>query len=164
MICDAVTGGRLGNIALVHDGRAGEVSYWVAAGARGRGVAARALVPFNSWCFQSVGLEELWLAAHRESHPGPGEPAIGHGPRSVRNNIRSVELDSEYYGMERQALVRVNVRQALSKSLLMLFWLIVSAGFRCWLVLRQQPGHVSQQWGQAISRRHYRHRKRPRDG
>ena len=67
MICDAVTGGRLGNIALVHDGRAGEVSYWVAAGARGRGVAARALVPFSSWCFQAVGLEELWLAAHREN-------------------------------------------------------------------------------------------------
>jgi len=67
VICDAVTGGRLGNIALVHDGRAGEVSYWVAGGARGRGVAARALVLFSSWCFQAAGLEELWLAAHREN-------------------------------------------------------------------------------------------------
>jgi len=27
VICDAVTGARLGNIALRHDGRAGEVSY-----------------------------------------------------------------------------------------------------------------------------------------
>jgi hypothetical protein len=32
VICDAVTGERLGNIALRHDGRAGEVSYWVDAG------------------------------------------------------------------------------------------------------------------------------------
>ena len=29
VICDAVTGERLGNIALQHDGRAGEVSYWL---------------------------------------------------------------------------------------------------------------------------------------
>ena len=67
VICDAVTGERLGNMALRHDGRAGEVSYWVAAGARGRGVAARALAVFSSWCFQAVGLEELWLRAHREN-------------------------------------------------------------------------------------------------
>jgi RimJ/RimL family protein N-acetyltransferase len=67
VICDAVTGERLGNIALRHDGRAGEVSYWVAAGARGRGVAARALALFTSWSFQAVGLEELWLRAHRDN-------------------------------------------------------------------------------------------------
>ena len=67
VICDAVTGERLGNMALRHDGRAGEVSYWVAAGARRRGVAARALAMFSSWCFQAVGLEELWLCTHREN-------------------------------------------------------------------------------------------------
>jgi [ribosomal protein S5]-alanine N-acetyltransferase len=67
VICDAVTGELLGNIALCHDGRTGEVSYWVAAPARGRGVAARALALFSSWCFQAVGLEELWLRAHREN-------------------------------------------------------------------------------------------------
>jgi RimJ/RimL family protein N-acetyltransferase len=67
VICDAVTGERLGNIALLHDGRAGQVSYWVASEARGRGVATRALVLFSSWSFQAVGLEELWLRAHREN-------------------------------------------------------------------------------------------------
>lgn len=67
VICDAVTGERLGNIALHHDGRAGEVSYWVAAGARGRGVAARALALFSAWSFQAVGLEELWLRTYREN-------------------------------------------------------------------------------------------------
>jgi ribosomal-protein-alanine N-acetyltransferase len=69
VICDAVTGERLGNIALHHDGRAGEVSYWVAAGARGRGAAARALAMFSSWSFQAVGLEELWLRTHRDNVP-----------------------------------------------------------------------------------------------
>jgi [ribosomal protein S5]-alanine N-acetyltransferase len=67
VICDAVTGERLGNMALRHDGRTGEVSYWVAAGARGRGAAARALALFSSWCFQTVDLDELWLRAHREN-------------------------------------------------------------------------------------------------
>ena len=67
VIRDAVTGARLGNIALRHDGRAGEVSYWVAAWAGGRGVAARALALFSSWSFQAVGLEELWLRTYREN-------------------------------------------------------------------------------------------------
>ncbi len=67
VICDAVSGERLGNIALRHDGRAGEVSYWVAARARGRGVSARALALFSSWSFQTVSLEELWLHTHREN-------------------------------------------------------------------------------------------------
>jgi [ribosomal protein S5]-alanine N-acetyltransferase len=51
VICDAVTGERLGNIALSHDGRTGVVSYWVAATARGRGVAAHACTLFSSWSF-----------------------------------------------------------------------------------------------------------------
>ncbi|HEV2377952.1 MAG TPA: GNAT family protein [Streptosporangiaceae bacterium] len=67
VICDAVTGDRLGNIALRHDGRTGEVHYWVAATARGRGVAARALALFSSWSFHTVGLAELWLCAHPEN-------------------------------------------------------------------------------------------------
>jgi RimJ/RimL family protein N-acetyltransferase len=67
VICDAVTSERLGSIALSHDGRAGQVSYWVAAEARGRGVAARALTMFSSWSFQMVDLDELWLRVHREN-------------------------------------------------------------------------------------------------
>ena len=67
VICDAVTGERLGNIVLSHDRRTGEISYWVAAAARGRGVAARALTLYSSWCFQKAGLDELWLRVHREN-------------------------------------------------------------------------------------------------
>jgi [ribosomal protein S5]-alanine N-acetyltransferase len=67
VICDAVTGARLGNIALRHDGNSGEVSYWVAAEARGRGIARRALVLFSAWSFRAVGLETLWLRVYRDN-------------------------------------------------------------------------------------------------
>lgn len=67
VICDAVTGARLGNIALRHNGTSGEVSYWVAAEARGRGIATRALVVFSAWSFRTVGLEVLWLRVHRDN-------------------------------------------------------------------------------------------------
>jgi len=67
IVCDAVTGARLGNIAVRHDGQSGEVSYWIAAEARGRGVATRALAMFSTWSFQAVGLHELWLQVHRDN-------------------------------------------------------------------------------------------------
>ncbi len=67
LICDAVTGVRLGNIALAHDGRVGSVSYWLAAEARGRGAATRALGLFTGWVFRTVGLAELRLCVHRDN-------------------------------------------------------------------------------------------------
>jgi [ribosomal protein S5]-alanine N-acetyltransferase len=67
VICDAVTGARLGNIALRHDGKSGEVSYWVAAQARGRGIATRALALFSAWSFQTASLEVLWLRVHGDN-------------------------------------------------------------------------------------------------
>jgi RimJ/RimL family protein N-acetyltransferase len=67
LICDSITGRRLGNIALCHDGQSGEISYWVAAEARGRGVATRAVVLFSSWIFQTMGLNEVWLRVHRDN-------------------------------------------------------------------------------------------------
>lgn len=67
LIRDAVTGQRLGNVALHHDGRTGEVSYWVAAEARGRGVATRAVALFTSWVLRNVGVDQVWLRAHRDN-------------------------------------------------------------------------------------------------
>jgi [ribosomal protein S5]-alanine N-acetyltransferase len=67
VVCDAATGARLGNIGLSHEGRSGEVSYWVAAEGRGRGVATRALVLFSAWSFDAVGLDELWLQVHSDN-------------------------------------------------------------------------------------------------
>ena len=67
VIVDAVTGTRLGNIAVKHDGRVGEVSYWLAAEARGRGTATRALTLFTAWLFRIIGLAELRLHAHLDN-------------------------------------------------------------------------------------------------
>jgi RimJ/RimL family protein N-acetyltransferase len=64
VICDAVTGERLGNIGLVHAAGVAEVSYWLAAGARGRGVATRALRLISRWAFDRIGLDELRLWTH----------------------------------------------------------------------------------------------------
>lgn len=64
VICHAMIGQRLGNIALRHDGKTGEVSYWVDAGARGRGVATRALRLLSDWAFAALELSEIGLWTH----------------------------------------------------------------------------------------------------
>jgi [ribosomal protein S5]-alanine N-acetyltransferase len=67
VICDAATGTRLGSIHVGLDGRVGEVSYWLAADARGKGSATRALRLVSSWAFRDFGLQELRLRAHRDN-------------------------------------------------------------------------------------------------
>lgn len=67
VVCGAATGQRLGNIALRHDTTVGEVSYWVAASARGRGVAVRALRLFSDWAFGVLGLSEIRLWTHADN-------------------------------------------------------------------------------------------------
>ncbi|MGV9596481.1 GNAT family N-acetyltransferase [Streptosporangium sandarakinum] len=67
VICDSITGAKLGNIALAHDGRVGELSYWLAAEARGRGVVTRALTLITSWAVRHIGLVELRLWAHQDN-------------------------------------------------------------------------------------------------
>jgi RimJ/RimL family protein N-acetyltransferase len=64
LICDAVGGERLGNIALSHADGIGHVSYWLAAAARGRGAATRALRLLSDWAFESLALDELRLWTH----------------------------------------------------------------------------------------------------
>ena len=57
----------LGSVALHHldlTDRVGEVGYWVAAGARGRGLATRAVGLACRWAFDGLGLERVdWEAA-----------------------------------------------------------------------------------------------------
>ena len=75
---DAVQGTGLHRLVLGPDGtvlgscglprvdardRAGEVGYWVAAGARRRGVATRAARAVCRWAFEEHGLERLTLEA-----------------------------------------------------------------------------------------------------
>jgi len=50
----------------------GEVSYWTAAAARGRGIAPAALDAVTTWAFEEFapkGLHELWLVHERENEP-----------------------------------------------------------------------------------------------
>jgi RimJ/RimL family protein N-acetyltransferase len=63
VICDTATGQRLGNIALRCHDTVGEASYWVAASARGRGVATRALRLLSDWALAALDLSELRLWA-----------------------------------------------------------------------------------------------------
>jgi RimJ/RimL family protein N-acetyltransferase len=67
VICQAATGQRLGNIALRHQAGVGEVSYWVAAPARGRGVASRALGLLSEWAFTTLGLSVIRLWTHADN-------------------------------------------------------------------------------------------------
>lgn len=64
LVADAETGERLGNIALAYENGVGDVSYWLAAPARGRGVATRALRTLSDWAFATFGLSKLRLQAH----------------------------------------------------------------------------------------------------
>ncbi len=73
-------------------------------GPRGRGVAARALVLFSSWCFQ-VGLEELWLGAHRENLASQ-RAAVRAGYRRDPGRDKSQEAKGAAWPMPGYALRR----------------------------------------------------------
>ncbi|GGT42585.1 GNAT family N-acetyltransferase [Nonomuraea spiralis] len=105
LICDSVTGQRLGNIALRHDGKAGEISYWVAAEVRGRGVATRAVTLFSAWTFQTVGLSELWLRAHRDNVV-PQRVASRAGVHRDPQRDKTQEVKGEMWPMLGYALSR----------------------------------------------------------
>jgi [ribosomal protein S5]-alanine N-acetyltransferase len=67
VVCEAATGRRLGNIALRHHDTIGEIGYWIAAPARGRGTATRALRLLSDWAFAALGLSEIRLWTHAEN-------------------------------------------------------------------------------------------------
>lgn len=72
LICDATTGERLGNIAFA--GREAELSYWVAAPARGRGVATRAVRLLVDYAFDVLRADEVRLWT-RSDNVGSGAVA-----------------------------------------------------------------------------------------
>jgi RimJ/RimL family protein N-acetyltransferase len=63
VITDSRTGRRLGNIALYRQDGVGHVSYWIAAAARGQGVATRAVHLLSQWAFAEFAIVELRLEA-----------------------------------------------------------------------------------------------------
>ena len=60
----------LGSFSVMELDRApgyGELGYWVAAGARGRGVATRAVRLLHDWAVRALGLTELEILPHRDN-------------------------------------------------------------------------------------------------
>jgi RimJ/RimL family protein N-acetyltransferase len=82
--------GAAGLHAIEWDLRVADVGYWVAAPARGRGVATRAVELLAGWAFGTLGLERLELRAHEDnaaSHAvarragfAPAEAPLVHRP------------------------------------------------------------------------------------
>ncbi|AXB42617.1 GNAT family N-acetyltransferase [Amycolatopsis albispora] len=64
---DAETGQRLANFAALRNGSTAVVSYWVAAGARGRGVATRGLRELCTRALDQWPITELRLYTHAEN-------------------------------------------------------------------------------------------------
>jgi RimJ/RimL family protein N-acetyltransferase len=69
-IVDAAADRLLGSIALNPidwEQRAADVGYWIAAPARGRGAATRAVELVAGWAFGPLGLQRLELRAQRDN-------------------------------------------------------------------------------------------------
>ena len=47
----------------------GELGYWIAAAARGRGAARRAVALLRDWAHAELGLSELEILANRDNRP-----------------------------------------------------------------------------------------------
>ena len=67
-IVDAATGKVVGGVNLrMGDHRMGEISYFLRASARGRGLATRAVRLVAAWAFDELGLERIELRVHPEN-------------------------------------------------------------------------------------------------
>jgi RimJ/RimL family protein N-acetyltransferase len=76
VITDANDGTRLGAVGLhriggeaVGDELPDEVGYWLAADARGRGIATRALLLVSEWAFSTLGRPRLVLQTKQDNQP-----------------------------------------------------------------------------------------------
>jgi RimJ/RimL family protein N-acetyltransferase len=71
-VTDAADDRLIGTIGLMDlaggDGH-GEIGYWTAAAARGRGATTRAVVLVRDWAVAELGLRELEILAHRDNPP-----------------------------------------------------------------------------------------------
>lgn len=71
-IVDAPAGdvllGTIGLNVIDWERRAADLGYWLAAPARGRGVASRAVRLVEAWAFDTLGLDRLELRAQEHNH------------------------------------------------------------------------------------------------
>lgn len=92
VICDAVTGERLGNIGVRCADGVGEVSYWLAAPARGRGAGTRALRLVSRWAFDHMGVPELRLWTYLDNGASRRlAERVGYRRDPARDGIRRVD-------------------------------------------------------------------------
>lgn len=71
-ILSADTGELLGSVGVTRscdDPEIGEVGYWVAAGARGMGVATRAVDLIVRWAFEAMGIARIEITTHEDNLP-----------------------------------------------------------------------------------------------
>ena len=71
LVVDAETDELLGSAGLVRvdwEEARGEVGYWLAREARGRGVAARAVRLVSAWTFENLPIERLEIHAEPDNH------------------------------------------------------------------------------------------------
>jgi RimJ/RimL family protein N-acetyltransferase len=72
-LCMAVTDGETGELVGAVDvrpkdiDRSADIGYWVAAPARGRGTAPRAVRLLSDWAFEVLGVERVKVATHPEN-------------------------------------------------------------------------------------------------
>jgi RimJ/RimL family protein N-acetyltransferase len=107
-ITDTPTGEVVGSITRHAPwGHRVEFGYWVAPGARGRGVATRALRLLADWTLDTTDLIRLDLYTHPDNHAS-GRVALGAG--FVREGVRRAwDLDRE--GRPEDAIFYVLVRE-----------------------------------------------------
>ena len=70
-VCDS-SGRLIGTVGLMEVDRergTGELGYWTAAEARGRGAATRAVALVRGWAHAELGLSRLEILAHRDNRP-----------------------------------------------------------------------------------------------
>jgi RimJ/RimL family protein N-acetyltransferase len=108
VITDAATGELLGNAGLAPAAErgTGKISYWVAAEARGRGVAVRAVRLLTAWAWQS-GLDRVELWAHVDN-VGSQRVAERAGFRRARVEragqvVKGERWDVVWYSLDRPA-------------------------------------------------------------
>ncbi len=71
-VCDAASDRLIGTVGLMEVDRErgyGEIGYWIAAPARGRGAASAAVVLLRDWAHSELGLAEIELLPHRDNRP-----------------------------------------------------------------------------------------------
>ena len=66
---DGRLAGSFSLLELARGGGYGEIGYWVAAGARGRGVATRSVTLMRDWGAEALRLRTIEILVHRDNGP-----------------------------------------------------------------------------------------------